>query len=67
MAYFVGFMVVLGVEFEDLSLLSVIESASEVVCSELFPPLLTFNEPIDRGMSVMDTILIHVRAGKQTK
>lgn len=45
MAYLVGFVVVLGVELEHLSLLGIVEDSGELVSSELLAPLLAIGEP----------------------
>lgn len=43
--YLVGLVVVLGVVFEDLGLLGVLEVLDQVVEVDLLPPALAVNEP----------------------
>jgi hypothetical protein len=45
--YLVGLVVVLGVVFEDLGLLGVLEVLDQVVKVDLLPPALAINEPED--------------------
>lgn len=44
--YLVGFVVVLRVELEHLSLLVIFEDSGELVSSELLAPLLAISEPV---------------------
>lgn len=44
--HLVRFVVVLGVVFEDLGLLGVLESTDELISAELLPPLLAVDEPL---------------------
>jgi hypothetical protein len=43
--YLVRLVVVLRIKLEHIRLLLVVESANQIVSAELFPPLLTINEP----------------------
>lgn len=45
MTYLVGFVVVLGVELEHLSLLVIFEDSRQLISSELLAPLLAIGEP----------------------
>lgn len=46
LTYLVGFVVVLGIVFEDFRLLRIFEVTNKVIEIELFPPVLAIDKPL---------------------
>jgi len=56
MTYLIGFVVVLGVELEHLSLLVIFEDSGQLISSELLAPLLAIGEPAKEKKKKLDEL-----------